>query len=288
MSVSNVRARFAASLFFAFSACAGCDRVVGADFGSWHGVGAETGAAATEPAPDGAVGPSDAAPPPARDAGVQDATSPQTLPDDAGKCASGRKLCGGACVSLDDPAFGCTETACDAACPKADHGTAVCKGGACSLACDSGFSACPGSPGVCTALGTYYRDVDDDGYGGTSMVQACSAPPGYVGLSGDCDDGEPDVHPHQTKEFTRPYIDANGAISFDYDCDGKEKHTGTSASCAVATCDPTHSVSCVPDGSPNGRPPGADLTCGIESRQCILTRFGTFEWVESGALRSCN
>ncbi|WP_242132997.1 MopE-related protein [Aestuariivivens marinum] len=43
---------------------------------------------------------------------------------------------------------------------------------------------------------TYYRDSDDDGYGdATDTVQACTAPVGYVTISGDCNDTEPTVYP---------------------------------------------------------------------------------------------
>lgn len=42
---------------------------------------------------------------------------------------------------------------------------------------------------------TFYRDSDNDSYGSTAGIQACSAPEGYVANSGDCDDTNPNIHP---------------------------------------------------------------------------------------------
>ncbi len=42
---------------------------------------------------------------------------------------------------------------------------------------------------------TFYRDSDNDSYGSTAGIQACSAPEGYVANSGDCDDTDPNIHP---------------------------------------------------------------------------------------------
>lgn len=49
---------------------------------------------------------------------------------------------------------------------------------------------------VHTVCGLWYGDADGDGYGRTSVVSTdCSPPAGYVAQSGDCDDGNPAVHP---------------------------------------------------------------------------------------------
>jgi hypothetical protein len=42
---------------------------------------------------------------------------------------------------------------------------------------------------------TFFLDVDGDGFGGTESTQACSAPAGYVDISGDCDDTAAGTHP---------------------------------------------------------------------------------------------
>jgi hypothetical protein len=55
-------------------------------------------------------------------------------------------------------------------------------------------------------------DADGDGYAPSSLG-ACGS---------DCDDGNALVHPAQTGWFGAPYATPSGAMSFDYDCDGKE------------------------------------------------------------------
>jgi hypothetical protein len=55
---------------------------------------------------------------------------------DAGSvsCSAIQKRCAGQCVSLDDPAYGCSATSCDSStCPAANGGTLACKTGACVI-----------------------------------------------------------------------------------------------------------------------------------------------------------
>ena len=65
--------------------------------------------------------------------------------------------------------------------------------------CDGADQDCDGDvdEGVTT---TYYRDVDNDGYG-TSLIttEACSAPSGYVSNSTDCQDGDASINPGATE-----------------------------------------------------------------------------------------
>ncbi len=64
-------------------------------------------------------------------------------------------------------------------------------------------------PGV-TAPPAWYLDIDADGYGDDAEVTfACAQPPGFAGLSGDCDDGDPNANPGQ--------LEVCGGI--DDDCD---------------------------------------------------------------------
>ena len=59
----------------------------------------------------------------------------------AGACGAGLKLCGGECVAVDDPAYGCSAGTC-APCAVA-NGIANCAGGECGIAsCSTGFGNC--------------------------------------------------------------------------------------------------------------------------------------------------
>jgi hypothetical protein len=51
---------------------------------------------------------------------------------------------------------------------------------------------------VCEAgtASTWYPDADGDGYGvDSTAIPACSQPPGYITVGGDCDDSTSDTHP---------------------------------------------------------------------------------------------
>lgn len=62
--------------------------------------------------------------------------------------------------------------------------------------------------------GTYFRDLDGDGYGiDNDTEQSDVSSDGYVGAGGDCDDADPLVHPGASEE------DA-GCDGTDNDCDG--------------------------------------------------------------------
>jgi hypothetical protein len=70
-------------------------------------------------------------------------------------------------------------------------------------------------------VGTWYRDVDTDGYGVTANpLQQCSQPAGYVANSTDCNDANAAIHPGATEVCN----------AIDDDCDGvvDDGATGTS------------------------------------------------------------
>ena len=80
------------------------------------------------------------------------------------------------------------------------------------------------------AQGKFYRDQDGDGYGSTLTVNTCSPPPGYVAQPGDCNDGDPVVHPGAVETCdlldrncdNDPYANAINAVTYykDGDRDG--------------------------------------------------------------------
>ena len=86
--------------------------------------------------------------------------------------------------------------------------------------CDSVDNDCDGlvDEGLaCPVITTWYGDVDGDGYGLLiDMVQASSAPAGYVANNTDCDDADPDTYPG-AEEI---------GDGVDNDCDGQVDESG--------------------------------------------------------------
>ncbi len=62
---------------------------------------------------------------------------------------------------------------------------------------------------------TWYPDIDGDGYGDdTGAVTACDQPSGHVALGGDCDDGDPQVHPGAYEFVNERDDDCDGDVDF--------------------------------------------------------------------------
>jgi len=81
----------------------------------------------------------------ARGDGESDAAGDGASDADAG-CGPGTKPCGGSCVSVDDPAYGCGLESCE---PCQPLGNALCEDGACTPErCPSGLGECDGDPSV--------------------------------------------------------------------------------------------------------------------------------------------
>ena len=78
--------------------------------------------------------------------------------------------------------------------------------------CDGVDQDCDGvADEEATDASAWYADTDADGYGdGTSAVQSCTRPVGYVSDATDCDDGEVSTYPGAAEW-------CDGA---DQDCDG--------------------------------------------------------------------
>ncbi|TNE48751.1 MAG: hypothetical protein EP343_15185 [Deltaproteobacteria bacterium] len=109
-----------------------------------------------------------------------------------------------------------------------------------SLACVSIYQplpeSCDGKDNNCNGtvdegvLKTFYRDKDGDKFGDSNDTkQGCTAPAGYVEKPGDCDDGNKDVFPGQTRYFSN----RRSNRTYDYNCNGKnDKEYPTKGSCS--------------------------------------------------------
>ncbi len=88
------------------------------------------------------------------------------------------------------------------------------------------FAACPS---------TLHRDADGDGHGDPQRAKRACPAPGWVTSGDDCNDGDPEVHPQQTKYFAQPQSLGTGK-PFDYDCDGLEErgYDTLAAPCTVS------------------------------------------------------
>ena len=141
----------------------------------------------------------------------------------------------------------------------------------------------PGStPPACTPT-AYYRDVDGDGFGGTTTKSSCTPPgDGWVTAGGDCEDNDETVFPGQTSYFATPYSKGGGLHSFDYDCNTKEdqKPTPAGAPRKIAASACTMNVAgnaCLGDGYvPTSRAgPGTDPLCGsTQYKTCLFKNQG--------------
>jgi hypothetical protein len=206
-------------------------------------------------------------------------------PSCAGKACGAPDGCGGACQSGTCPANAtckagkceCTGAACGAACcgPKE-----VCSKGSCCLpdcsTAECGVDPVCGAPcGTCSpplSCSTYYKDLDGDLVGGDSAIQACSQPAGYVGTTGDCEDGNQNVFPGQTKWFSSSYQSSKGVASFDYDCSGAEENKYNDPKCGSVSCSSaSKGIHCMSG-------------CGNPSMVCIRGTNGYYQWYKDATV----
>lgn len=139
--------------------------------------------------------------------------------------------------------------------------------------CDGADNDCDGSTDEDGADGctTFYRDYDDDGYGSTISVCACSAYGDYTStLDTDCYDDSASVNPTHTT--FHPVHRGDG--SYDYNCDDTEERqwTDTSDTCAFFS-----DLGCSSPNGWEGGPPGCGAT-GVWRTDCHYE----FDWFSSG------
>jgi hypothetical protein len=172
----------------------------------------------------------------------------------------------------------------DAAKPKPADAGACCPDGAPTQTPDAAAAeACVGR--------TFYEDRDGDGYGGNVTTTSCFEPPGFAGIAGDCDDGNPMVHPHRLDASSTPYVvTGTSHSSYDFDCDGVESpaiaippcNSASSGWANGAICESTSNLydicSYAASYSADG---GTTLPCGAAVFICRYVS-SSYEWVSYG------
>lgn len=91
--------------------------------------------------------------------------------------------------------------------------------------------------GTCT---TFYQDSDSDTYGNANVTtKRCGATyTGYVTNSTDCGPSTATAYPGSATCSTTSFLNASGAASYDYNCNG----SGTSVGCSILTHNASGSV----------------------------------------------
>ena len=209
---------------------------------------------------------------PGTEAGAGDVTS---------GCAAGTKSCGGRCVGVDDPAFGCGPTTCGA-CVGANVASFTCKSGACSISsCGAGVGDCDGDPkngcesdttsgahcgscgNVCSGATPICQDTTCIGAAsctgtvcGTSCVDTTKALHHCGTCAKDCTSPQPQNTAADCAASKCVYACAAGAE----DCNGDLSSASTNGcecttGCSALACCPATGCSGPPDAGGDGGPP---------------------------------
>ena len=150
--------------------------------------------------------------------------------------------------------------------------------------CDGVDNNCDGTVDEASAsdAGTWYLDADGDGYGDPGIsVTSCSAPSGYLPVSGsadtDCDDGDGAIYPGATETCNGSDDDCDGAVDEDSAVDASTWYAdsdgdgyGDAASTTAACSQPSGFVAAATDCDDGdvAANPGADEYCDGHDDDC--------------------
>ena len=156
---------------------------------------------------------------------------------------------------------------------------------------DSDSSSYPGAAEVCdgadndcdsqtdedaTDAGTWYVDLDGDGFGATALSSvACEAPSGFVDNSEDCDDTEEDINPDATEVCNGEDDDCDGNVDggavgdlstwyADSDGDGYGDPDDSTEDCEAPSGYVDNDEDC-DDAEADASPDGAEVCDGIDN-----------------------
>lgn len=147
--------------------------------------------------------------------------------------------------------------------------------------CDGGDQDCDGEVDEEVLL-TFYGDWDNDGYGDPEVVAyACSAPPGFLSDSTDCDDSNFDVHPGASEvcdlidnDCDGDTDDSDGSLDLstrssffgDVDGDGYGDPAANTMACTAPSGSVMDNTDC--DDAAASTYPGAPEVCDSADNDC--------------------